>query len=109
MTTFPLLLTVLLSTPPAASGPPLCRVTAVSHGIPTPPLRTIVIRLRPDCAPDEHAFVRLKSTYGSTDPVYGWEQLTYNSPFVIFRGVLPNWTPEWQAASGITYRIPEGP
>ena len=107
----PILLAALMlgAASSSAADPPLCRVTAVSRGIPTPPMRTIIIRLRPDCPPNGQAFVRLRSTFGSTDPVYGWEKLTIFSPFVIFRGVLPNWTPEWQAASGLAYRIPEGP
>ena len=104
MTITPLLLGLLLS---AAPGPPLCRVTASVRSIPFLALRSITLRLRSECPPEGHAFVRLKSTSGATDPAYGWEELTRNSPSILFRGVLLNWSSEWQAGSGATYRIPE--
>jgi hypothetical protein len=106
--TTPLLLGLLLSAAlPASVGPPLCRVTASVRGIPFPPLRTITVKLRPECPTDGHAFVRLKSTSGATDPAFSWDELTFNAPSILFRGVLPNWSSEWQAGSGKTYRIPE--
>ena len=92
---------------PAANAPPLCRVSASSVGIPFPPLRTVVLRLRPECPASGHAFVRLKSSFNATDPVYGWDELTYNAPSVTFRGVLSNWGLEWKAASIKTYPVPE--
>ena len=104
--TTPILLSLLLSAAPLP-GPPLCRVTAVYRGIPFPPLRSVTVRLRPECPAAGHAFVRLQSTSGATDPAYGWDELTYNDPSILFRGVLPNWRAEWQAESGKTYTIPE--
>jgi len=108
--TTPLLLGLLLSAAlPAAPGPPLCRVVATVRGIPFPPLRSITLTLRPDCPPDGHAFVRLKSSSGATDPTSSWDELTRLNPAILFRGVLPHWVAEWQAGSGKTYRIPESP
>ena len=102
-----LALALLLGSAASTPSPPLCRVTATVRGIPFPPLRSITLRLRPECPPDGHAFVRLASTSGATDPVYGWDELTYNNPVTVFRGVLPHWHSEWQAWSGKPYVIPE--
>lgn len=106
---FILLAALLLGAAPSAAipPPPLCRVTAFSVHIPFPPLRSIRVELRPECPLAGHAFVRLKSTSGATDPVYGWDELTYNAPSVTFRGVLSNWGLEWKAASIKTYPVPE--
>lgn len=91
----------------SSPSPPLCRVVAVSLSIPFPPLRSVRVSLRPECPPGGHAFIRLKSSYGPTDPLYGWAELTTSHPTLLFRGVLGNWTTEWEAASGKPYTVPE--
>ena len=70
------------------------------------PLRKVIVKLR-DCAPNGHAFVRLQSTSGATDPVYGWRELNARRQGFTFTGVLPNWKLQWQAASGLAYVVPE--
>ena len=102
-----LLLFVLLGAAPAPLIP-LCRVTVTASNLPWPPLRSLTIALRPDCL-NGHAFVRLASSFGPTDPPNGWRERTTLNPRTRYDGVIGNWHPEWQAASGITYRIPERP
>ncbi|MGY2892738.1 hypothetical protein [Deinococcus sp. UYEF24] len=93
-----------LSRPP----PVLCRVSATSERILFPPLRSITLSLRPECPENAHAYVRLHSETGATDPLDGsFRELTRSRPTLTFNGVLTHWRPEWQAASGRTYTVPE--
>ena len=102
-----LILVVAGSLAPAASlPPPLCRVQASATAL-FMGLRSIDISLRPECPPLGHAYVRLRSTTGATDPAYSWRELTQDAPGTRFLGVVEHWRPEWQAASGLAYRIPE--
>ncbi len=101
-----LLLGAALLTSAAPPPEPLCRVSASSITSPFRPLRKVIVKLR-DCAPNGHAFVRLQSSSGATDPVYGWRELNAARPGFTFTGVLPHWKPQWEAASGLAYTVPE--
>ena len=105
------ILALLLLAPSSAtaqSGPqPLCRVVAVSYSIPIPPLRSLTLTLRPGCPPNGHADVRLHSSSGATDPAYGFNLLTPDTPTITYSGVLSNWLAEWQDASGRTWHVRE--
>lgn len=104
-----LLLPALLMARPSP-GPPLCRVRAAALGnLYLPALRTVSVQLKPGCPVNGHAWVRLRSEAGATDPVYGWIELTADTPSHTFLGALSNWHPEWEAESGLTYRVPEKP
>jgi len=92
----------------ARPPPVLCRVQATSERILFPPLRSITLSLRPECPDHAHAYVRLRSETGATDPLDGsFRELTRSRPALTFSGVLNHWHSEWQAASGATYTIPE--
>ena len=105
-----LLLGLLVSAaPPGPAAPaPLCHVRAVSAGIPMPPLRVIIVGLRPGCPPNGHALIRLVSDSGATDPADGYAELNNADPSMTYRGVLPGWKLVWKAQSERYYTVPEG-
>jgi len=92
----------------AQPPPVLCRVQATSECLLFPPLRSITLSLRPECPDHTYAYVHLHSETGATDPPGGsFKELTRSRPVLTFSGVLNHWRPEWQAASGRTYTVPE--
>lgn len=100
-----LLLALLLGS--GAGAAPLCRVTAESRpGIWTSSLRTITVRLVPDCPPDGVALIHLGAYGGPGSKRVGPAvRLDDDHPVIVFGGQPIYRTVLWEARSGRLYQV----